>query len=50
LKPLPEDRYASFSFRIGRRAVHKHADAPHSLRLLRARRERPHCRATEKRD
>jgi hypothetical protein len=34
--------------RIGRRAVHQHADAPHTVWLLRARRERPRgCRAAE---
>jgi hypothetical protein len=31
--------------------VHEHADAPHSIGLLlRARRERPRCRAAEQRD
>jgi hypothetical protein len=31
--------------------VHKHADAPHALGLLRSRRERPSgCRAAEQRD
>jgi hypothetical protein len=30
---------------------HQHADTPHPIRLLRARRERPrHCRAAQKRD
>jgi hypothetical protein len=29
------------SFRIAGRAAHQHADAPHPLALLRARRERP---------
>jgi hypothetical protein len=33
------------------RQRHEHADAPHALRLLRARRERPRrCRAAEQRD
>jgi hypothetical protein len=30
--------------------VHEHADAPHSLGLLRPRRERPSRRAAEQRD
>src|SRR5262245_42080680 len=37
------------SFRIAGRAAHQHADAPHPLALLRARRERPHRCAAEKR-
>jgi hypothetical protein len=42
---------AGLSFRIIRSRVHEHADAPHPLRLLRARRERPrHRRAAEQRD
>ena len=38
-------------FRIIRGEVHEHADAPHPLRLLRARRERPRdYRAADHRD
>src|SRR5262249_43124 len=33
-----------------RRGIHQHADAPHPLALLRARRERPRRRAAEQRD
>src|SRR5262249_33594461 len=33
-----------------RSCVHEHADASHALALLRARRERPHCRATKQHD
>jgi hypothetical protein len=43
-----ECRNARLSFRIVRGKVHEHADAPHFLALLRARRERPRCsRAAE---
>ena len=46
-----ESREARLSFRIVGGEVHKHSDAPHPLRLLRARRERPrHSRAAEQRD
>src|SRR5262249_28628930 len=41
---------ASLSFQIGRSRAHEHVDAPHSLAVLRARRERPRGRATEKHD
>src|SRR5262249_27651967 len=41
---------ASLSFHIGRSRAHEHADAPHPLALLRARRERPRSRAAEQRD
>src|SRR5262245_66604880 len=37
---------ASLSFHIGRSRAHEHADAPHPLALLRARRERPHSSCT----
>ena len=51
LQPLQERRYSGLPFRIVLGQVRKHADATHSLRLLRARRERP-CRrrAAEQRD
>src|SRR6476619_933388 len=41
---------AGLSFRIVRRYVHKHADPPHSLALLRARRDRPSGRTAEQGD
>ena len=51
LQPLQERRDAGLIFRIVRGCGHKHADAPHPLGLLRARRERPRRRrAAEKRD
>ena len=51
LQPLQERREAGLSFRIVRGQAHEHADAPHPLGLLRARRERPRGRrAAEKRD
>ena len=51
LQPLQERRDAGLSFRIVRGQVHEHADAPHPLALLRARRERPRSRrAAEQRD
>ena len=51
LQPLQERRDAGLRFRIVRGAVHEHADAPHALALLRARRERPRGRrAAEQRD
>jgi len=43
-KPLQERQQARLRFRIVRTAVHEHADAPHPLGLLRARRERPRSR------
>src|SRR5262245_24137551 len=50
-EPLQERCIAGLSFGIVCHPGHKHADAPNTLRLLRARRERPRCgRATEKRD
>ena len=51
LQPLQECREAGLRFRIVRGRAHEHADAPHPLGLLRARRERPRGRrAAEKRD
>ena len=48
LQPLQERRDAGLRFRIVRGRGHEHADAPHPLGLLRARRERPRSRrATE---
>ena len=41
---------AGLTFRIVRGCEVQHADAPHTLALLRARRERPRRRAAEKRD
>src|SRR5262249_9304709 len=40
-QPLPECRHAGLGFRTVLGARYEHADAPHSLALLRARRERP---------
>src|SRR5215471_6763988 len=46
-----ERRDPGLSFRIVRARGHQHADAPHPLALLRARRERPRRRrAAEQRD
>ena len=51
LQPLQERRDAGLRFRIVRSRVHQHADAPHPLGLLRARRQRPRRRrAAEQRD
>src|SRR2546427_9934580 len=47
---LQERSDASLSFHIGCIRAHEHADAPHPLVLLRARRQRPRSRAAEKRD
>jgi hypothetical protein len=41
LQALLERRYAGLTYRIVRGDWHEHSDAPHSLRLLCARRERP---------
>ena len=49
LQPLQERRDAGLSFRIVGGEVHEHADAPHPLALLRARRERPGCRRAAER-
>jgi len=40
-----ESREACLTFRIIGREIHEHADAPHPLALLRARRKRPRRRA-----
>ncbi|MGB7013254.1 MAG: hypothetical protein WBD97_23015, partial [Pseudolabrys sp.] len=51
LKGLCERRKAGLSFRIVLGPIHEHADAPHPLGLLCARRERPRSRcAPEERD
>src|SRR5262245_42112358 len=50
LEPLPECREAGPCFRIVLGKAHQHADPPHLVGLLRARRERPRGRAAEKRD
>ena len=48
---LQERLDASLKVRIARNGRQEHADAPHVLRLLRAHRQRPHCRRpTEQRD
>src|SRR5262245_39765528 len=49
-EPLQERCIAGLSFGIVRHPGHKHADAPNTLRLLRAGRERPRRRAAEQRD
>jgi hypothetical protein len=48
-EPLQESRVAGLKFRIVRHARHEHADAPHALALLRARRERPRDRCAAER-
>src|SRR5215472_16906175 len=48
-QPLPECREASLGFRIVLGERHEHADAPHSLALLRARRYWPRSRAAKQR-
>jgi len=49
LQPLRKRRDAGLHYRIVRGQRHEHANAPHPLRLLRTRRERPHgCRAAER--
>ena len=45
-QPLQERRDAGLIFRIVRGCGQEHADAPHPLGLLRARRERPRRRRT----
>src|SRR5262245_8102630 len=47
---LQARRDASLSFRIVRGQMHEHADAPHSLALLRARRHWQRSRTAEQRD
>src|SRR5262249_13234906 len=49
-EPLREGCHASLSFAVVRSIRQQHADAPHPLGLLRARRERPRRSAAEKRD
>jgi hypothetical protein len=49
-KPLSECREASLLPGIAFVARHEHADAPHALALLRARRERPRGRAAKRSD
>jgi hypothetical protein len=41
LKPLHERGHAALRFRVLGGEIHQHTDAPHPLRLLRARRQRP---------
>ena len=49
LQALCKSRQAGVSFHIVRSEWREHADAPHPLGLLRARRERPRCcRAAER--
>ena len=51
LKSLPQSRDAGLPYRIVRGEWHDHADAPHALGLLRARRDWPRGRcAAEQRD
>ena len=50
LQPLQERREAGLAFRLIGSRVHEHADVPHPLALLRARRERPGSRAADERD
>jgi hypothetical protein len=49
-QPLPERYETGLRFGIVRGRAHEHPDAPHSLALLRARRERPRRRAAEQGD
>jgi hypothetical protein len=49
-KSLPKRCDASLSFRIVFSEPHQYPDAPHSLRLLRVRRQRPRRRAAQQRD
>ena len=51
LQPLQERRNAVLRIPIVRGSGHEHADPPHPVALLRARRERPRgCRAADERD
>jgi hypothetical protein len=51
LQPLEERRTACLPDRVVRSRAHEHANAPHPLGLLRARRERPSGRrAAESQD
>src|SRR5262249_43593071 len=49
-KPSPETHEASRHFRIVLGQGRQHGDPANSVGLLRARRERPRCRAAEQRD
>src|SRR5262245_40223956 len=49
-KSLPKCCEPLLPYGAASRAMHQHADPPHPLGLLRARRERPRRRATEQRD
>src|SRR5262245_56202785 len=50
-KPLPKCCEPLLPYGAASRAMHQHADPPHPLALLRARRERPRgCRAADQRD
>jgi len=49
LQPLCQRSDAGRRFRVVGGQVHQCADPPHLLALLRARRERPRCRAPEQR-
>src|SRR6516164_9452829 len=48
LQALPERLSLGLSYRIVSGPAHEHADPPHPLRLLRASREWPRCRATKR--
>src|SRR5215471_18070642 len=50
LQRLAERRNARLCLRIALGKAHQHADPPHPLALLRARRERPRSRRAEQRD
>jgi len=51
VETLPKYRNARTCVRVVLGGRHQHANPPHSLGLLRTRRERPYdCRAAEKRD
>jgi len=50
LESFPERRGAELSFRIVLGVEHQHADPPHALAPLRARRERPRGSAADERD
>src|SRR5262249_4023140 len=49
-QPLQERREPNLHVRIVRSSRHEHADAPHLIALLRARRERPRGRTAHQRD
>jgi hypothetical protein len=50
LQPLQERRHAGLPFRIVRGRRYEHANAPHPVWLLRARRDRSRSRSAEQRD